>query len=571
MVLLEKPGVPGIPQELEGVPMRPVVTGKFYALKPPTNRPPKPPRALTATAVSGENRINLGWTDRANNEKGFEIESKTTDSFSQIATVGANVTSYSDTGLDSSTTYTYRVRAYNDSYNSDYSNEASATTEGGPVDEDPPAAPTGLSATAVSSSQINLNWADNGESDLDHYNVYRSMTSGGPYALIDDNVTSSDYSDTGLAASTTYYYVVTAVDTSANESVKSNEASDTTESPPDKPPRWYERPVPIGISTGHPDITAGTIGCRVKDASGNVYALSNNHVYAASNNASIGDNVLQPGTYDGGVDPDDAIGTLADFEPIKFDGSDNTIDAAIASSTTSLLGNATPAGGYGTPSSTIVGAVLGQQVQKFGRTTQLTQGVITGVNVTLSVGYGPGKTAKLVKQIIVEDWTRFIGGGDSGSLLVTNDTDCNPAGLLFAGNESGIMAVANRIDLVLERFGVTVDGEGTTSPSPPTPEGSVSVDSITYSTIRGGRHLLITVALVDDLGGPVAGASVSILLIHIDTLQMWIGTETTGTDGTAAFRLSNAPSGWYTTAVTDVSAAGLTWDGDTPPNEFEKK
>ena len=57
--------------------------------------------------------------------------------------------------------------------------------------------------------------------------------------------------------------------------------------------RW-ERPVPIGVSTGHPDITAGTIGAWVTDGV-NVYALSNNHVYANENQASIGENVLQPG------------------------------------------------------------------------------------------------------------------------------------------------------------------------------------------------------------------------------------------------------------------------------------
>ena len=78
--------------------------------------------------------------------------------------------------------------------------------------------------------------------------------------------------------------------------------------------RWA-RPVPIGVSTGHPDITAGTIGARVTDGV-NVYALSNNHVYADENNASTGDNGLQPGVVDGGVDPGDAIGTLADFMPI---------------------------------------------------------------------------------------------------------------------------------------------------------------------------------------------------------------------------------------------------------------
>jgi len=222
------------------------------------------------------------------------------------------------------------------------------------------------------------------------------------------------------------------------------------------------RPVPTGVSTGHPDITAGTIACRVKDAGGNVYALSNNHIYANENRASIGDNVLQPGPSDGGVDPDDAIGTLAAFQRIRFSRrARNEIDAAIALSSTSLLGNATPSpfdGGYGTPSSITVGAVLSQQVQKFGRTTELTKGVITGVNVTVNVGYERG-TARFVKQIIVESGTPFIGGGDSGSLLVTDNADLNPVGLLFAGTSDGLLAVANPIDLVLNRFGVTVDSE----------------------------------------------------------------------------------------------------------------
>ncbi len=73
------------------------------------------------------------------------------------------------------------------------------------------------------------------------------------------------------------------------------------------PTARFDRPVPIGVSTGHPDITAGTIGARVTNGP-NVYALSNNHVYANENQASIGDDVLQPGTYDGGSSSTDVIG-----------------------------------------------------------------------------------------------------------------------------------------------------------------------------------------------------------------------------------------------------------------------
>ena len=141
--------------------------------------------------------------------------------------------------------------------------------------------------------------------------------------------------------------------------------------PPPEPPPPTEgcgdttsrsRTACLGLSTGHPGITAGSIGARVIKG-GNVYALSNNHVYAASNAAGIGDNVLQPGKFDGGQDPADAIGTLADFEPIVFSTSaNNEIDAAIALSSTANVGNATPSDGYGTPKINTAAAVLNQQV-----------------------------------------------------------------------------------------------------------------------------------------------------------------------------------------------------------------
>lgn len=223
------------------------------------------------------------------------------------------------------------------------------------------------------------------------------------------------------------------------------------------PTARFDRPVPIGVSTGHPDITAGTIGARVTDGT-NVYALSNNHVYANENNDIISDDVLQPGPFDGGSSPDDAIGTLYDFEPIVFSTeADNTIDAAIAISSKELLWNATPSDAYGIPKTATVDAVIWQSVQKYGRTSELTKGTITGINATVNVGYGSG-VARFVDQIIVQSIKPFIKGGDSGSLLVT-DPGRDPVGLLFAGNKSGKFAVANRIDLVLDRFFVTVDGQ----------------------------------------------------------------------------------------------------------------
>ena len=226
------------------------------------------------------------------------------------------------------------------------------------------------------------------------------------------------------------------------------------------PKSFFQRPVPIGISTGNAnECSAGTIGARVKDINGNVYALSNNHVYALENTASIGSIVLQPGRYDSNCvyNPNNSIGTLYAYEPIKFDGSNNEIDAAIALTTTGALGNSTPSNGYGTPSSTTIAASVGLPVQKYGRTTSLTRGSINAINATVKVGYGSG-TAIFVGQIIVYSSKPFIKAGDSGSLLVSDDTSRKPVGLLFAGTSDGKWGIANPIDKVLARFGVRIDG-----------------------------------------------------------------------------------------------------------------
>ncbi len=250
------------------------------------------------------------------------------------------------------------------------------------------------------------------------------------------------------------------------------------------PTARFPRPVPIGVSTGHPDITAGTIGCRVKDSQGNVYALSNNHVYANVNEASTGDNVLQPGPYDGGVNPDDAIGTLYDYVPIDF-SADNEMDAAIALVSSSTLGTATPSGdGYGTPSTTLADAAIGLKVQKYGRTTGYTQGEISAVNVTVDVCYetrGPYrcvKSARFINQFTITPGD-FSAGGDSGSLIVSEEGN-NPVGLLFAGGSTH--TIASPIGVVLSEFGVSIDNEsGGTVNSPPVADFTYTIDGLNVS------------------------------------------------------------------------------------------
>ncbi len=220
--------------------------------------------------------------------------------------------------------------------------------------------------------------------------------------------------------------------------------------------------VPIGVSTGNiGECSSGTIGARVTDGSA-FYALSNNHVYALENDAPIGSDVLQPGLADVRcrIERTTVIGSLSDFEPIIFSTlASNTIDAAIAISSTNVLGNSTPKNGYGTPKSATAAAFIDMTVQKYGRTTKLTKGVITGINATVYIGYSSG-TARFINQILVHSMALsfFIKPGDSGSLLVTNPGR-DPVGLVFAGTPGGIYAIANPIDAVLTALGVTIDGE----------------------------------------------------------------------------------------------------------------
>jgi hypothetical protein len=182
--------------------------------------PPTAPTNLSATA-SSSSQINLTWTDNSNNETGFKVErsAATGGPWTQIGTTTA--ASYADSGLASSTTYYYRVRAYGPSGDSGYSNTSSATTLAGA-----PAAPSGLSATPISSTRIDLTWLDN-SSNESGFKVERSA-SGGPWAQVATPAANANsYADSGLVSSTAYSYRVRAFNT-AGDSAFSNTASATT-------------------------------------------------------------------------------------------------------------------------------------------------------------------------------------------------------------------------------------------------------------------------------------------------------------------------------------------------------
>ena len=242
------------------------------------------------------------------------------------------------------------------------------------------------------------------------------------------------------------------------------------------------RPAPGGVSIGHVSITAGTLGCIVKkNITDEKFILSNSHVLACSNDAEIGDPILQPGPSDFGILPINHIAKLTDFVPINFKGDPSTcsisksftkivngilfligsktilqsvkrakpnlVDAAIAKplSDTDVSDEIMEIG-------KIVGtklAVLGMKIKKSGRTTGLTTGEITQIDVTADVQYGEGKTASFSDQIMAGSMSK---GGDSGSAIL--DEDNNLVGLLFAGSETTM--AAGRIENVFELLDIHI-------------------------------------------------------------------------------------------------------------------
>jgi hypothetical protein len=276
-------------------------------------------------------------------------------------------------------------------------------------------------------------------------------------------------------------------------------------------PRDRFRPlIPSGVSIGHYKITAGTLGTIVTDRrTGEKLILSNNHVLANSNDALVGDPILQPGPADGGLNPGDMVARLERFVALRYEGDQlgplpptpdpgngstgcdiltiivnilNAIGSLLGSSsristvpqtsvkstagtppTTQAVDNLVDAAvakpinpdaftgeirGIGTVSGTKA-ALLGMRVRKSGRTTDYTEGSVTLLNATVNVAYG-AKTARFTGQVITE---AMSAGGDSGSLIV-DATDNTAVGLLFAG--STVATIFNPINAVLDALQVNI-------------------------------------------------------------------------------------------------------------------
>jgi hypothetical protein len=242
--------------------------------------------------------------------------------------------------------------------------------------------------------------------------------------------------------------------------------------------RW--RPAPGGVSIGHFNITAGTLGCLVTRG-GELFILSNNHVLANSNAANAGDSILQPGKYDGGTEAD-RIATLEAFVPIQFETSPPTclvvsdlvfvlnVLARLAGSRHRILGYRAAAEAnlvdaaiarplsvdlverrilnIGVPRGSRE-ADLGTAIRKSGRTTGFTTGEIQQIDASVRVSYGNSGTALFQDQFVAGAMSQ---GGDSGSAVL--DADGYVIGLLFAGSDT--TTIINRISNVTAALNVSI-------------------------------------------------------------------------------------------------------------------
>ena len=173
------------------------------------------PTDLTATPIS-DSQIKLDWKDNSSFENGFRIERKIgSGGFQQVAEVGANLTSYTDDNLTYGETYYYRVRAYTQFNNSDYSNEKSIQTTF-PY-------PTNLIATPISDSQVKLEWQDNCTFETG-FRIERKADAGTFQQIAEVNANITSFTDNNLTYGETYIYRVRAY-TQLNNSNYSNETN----------------------------------------------------------------------------------------------------------------------------------------------------------------------------------------------------------------------------------------------------------------------------------------------------------------------------------------------------------
>ena len=236
----------------------------------------------------------------------------------------------------------------------------------------------------------------------------------------------------------------------------------STPSSADNGPNHRVRNLHLGVSGGNVKDSSrryccsGTLGSLVQDNNNVKYILSNNHVLAIGDKAVVGDDISQPGL----IDSNCQIATIvADFTAAPKLGSN--VDAAIAQLRTGQMDGTGYIEDIGVPSSVVRNPAVGLGVAKSGRTTGYQTGTISSINSSVTVKYtvecgsNRGTNVSYTNQVVINSST-FSAGGDSGSLIVTNDANRQPVALLFAG--SSTTTIGNPINEVLSKTSAALGG-----------------------------------------------------------------------------------------------------------------
>ncbi len=458
-------------------------------------------------------------------------------------------------------------------------------------DTTPPAAPTGLAAVG-GDGVVTLDWDDNGETDLSGYTVYRATSSGGPYTALNGSLlTASDYGDGTVTNGVTYYYVVSATDTSGNESDQGGEASATPEG-------GVQPPVAVWINEFHYDNdgadknefveVAGPAGTDLagwtiygyNGADGGIYdtvalagVLADQQAgYGTLDFEMVG---MQNGSPDG-LALVDAQGGVVQF--LSYEGAFTAIGGPADGMTSTDIGIAEPADAPRRTSLQLAGS--GSEYADFywegglgktdGSVNENQTFIGGGGDVTPPVA--PTGLAPTAGDGFVDlDWSDN-GEGDLDGYTVYRATSTGGPysalnGTLLSASAYTDNTVANGTTYyyVVTASDLTGNESSDSAEVSATPQGGattpVHVQSITLTTtvIRNKEYGHAAVLVVDDVGAPVVGATVSGTFTG---LIPGVDSAVTGADGIADLTSPKAakPPITFTFCVDDVTGTGLTYD-----------
>jgi len=474
--------------------------------------PPATPTNVHATLITA-NELDLAWNDNANNEDNYVIYRKTgsAGTFSLIATLPANTTSYNDTdggaGLAAGTQYVYHIQAVNISGFNDFAGVTLSTL---------PAAPTQFTAVA-GDGNVDLNW--NASVGATSYSVYRGLTPGGEAAVpVITGLTTTSFTDPSLTGGTTYYYQVTAVN-SSGEGARSQEAFAT----PNAPGPSLEITTPEAATAGN----NCSITITAKDTNGNVNAGYRGTVHFTSSDPAA----ILPANY---------TFTAADQGVHAF----NVVLKTAGSRTVTATDNGSPS--LVVSDSITVNASSATQLVVSGFPTSVTAGVSNNLTVTAKDAYGNVATGY--------SGTVRITSSDGQAALPANATLLNGVRAFAVTLKSAGSRSITATDTVTGSLTGTISNI-TVAPA----AASTFVLTGVPSQVTAGNSGTFTVTAKDAYGNTVTGYTGTVRFTSSDTQAVLPAnyTFTGGDAGTHTFSATLKTAGARTITTTDTANASM--------------